>query len=544
MNPQMNPHYRQYAQAQGRSPAARRPGECDSSTNGNPRITAGTPQDRLHKRFPVVREAVRLGRFDLERAEQYQRDHLRSLEMQFANLRGTGQMPPAQHAHQQVQAQMVNQQIHQRNAAIEHQLAQRRARKPTDRSMPEGVDALVIGDGVKQYKELREMEKRLDHVMARKRLEIQDSFSRNIKRQRTMRIWISNTATYQPWQANPDEGSFTFEAEGEPSYSVKVEGRLLEDPEDDILNDSDDEGSQTGESVEQHTTKQPSKRFTHFFKSINVEFDKARTSSGDPNFQVSWKKSGNSSELDYIQFQRKSDENMNITVCLTRDEQPERFRLSQALAATLDMEEADRAEVVMGIWDYVKAMGLQEDEERRTIRCDERLRQIFNTETLFFPQAAERLVPHLHPLPPVRLPYTIRVDEAFHSNPEPTVYDIQVTIEDPLRALILKMTQNPEHQATLRQISRVDDELAVLVQAIQHHKSRHTFFSSMSKDPKAFMDRWMNSQKKDLSVLLAEVERGDVAGMEFAKGGDDGVWNADVVREAVRYRLARAEAVK
>lgn len=198
----------------------------------------------------------------------------------------------------------------------------------------------------------------------------------------------------------------------------------------------------------------------------------------------------------------------------------------------------------MGIWDYVKAMGLQEDEERRTIRCDERLRQIFNTETLFFPQAAERIIPHLHPLPAIRLPYTIRVDEAFHSNPEPTVYDIQVTIEDPLRPLIFKMTQNPDHQASLRNINKIDDDLAVLVQATLHHKSRHAFFKSMSDDPKKFMDRWMNSQKKDLSVLLAEVEKGDVAGMEFAKGGDDGVWNADVVREAVRYRLARAEAVR
>lgn len=542
MNPQMNAHYRQYAQAHGRSPAARRPGECKSSTSAIPGLPPNSCKTLLIGP-PLDREAVLLGAFVIESAEQSRRNHLHFLETQYTYLQSTGPMPQAQHAHQQAQAQIVNQQINQRNAAIEHQLAQRRARKPTDRTMPEDVEELVIGDSVQQYKELREMEKRLDHVMARKRLEIQDSFSRNIKRQRTMRIWISNTATYQPWQANPDEGSFTFEAEGEPSYSVKVEGRLLEDPEDDILHDSDDDDE--GEASEPPKLKQPSKRLTHFFKSINVEFDKARTSSGDPNFQVSWKKSSNNSaELDYLQFQRKSDENLNITVCLTKDEQPERFRLSQALAATLDMEEADRAEVVMGIWDYVKAMGLQEDEERRTIRCDERLRQIFNTETLFFPQAAERLVPHLHPLPPVRLPYTIRVDEAFHSNPEPTVYDIQVTIEDPLRALILKMTQNPEHQNALRHITRVDDELAVLVQAIQHHKSRHAFFRSMSEDPKAFMDRWMNSQKKDLSVLLAEVERGDVAGMEFAKGGDEGVWNADVVREAVRYRLARAEAVK
>ena len=508
------------------------PGFCPQRT----KIVAQIPRP--------FRAAVVDDKITLDAAESFQENCSRAMERRHAYSRVTGQMPPAQHAHQQAQAQIVSQQMHQRNAAIEHQLAQRRARKPTDRTMPEGIEDLVVGDGVKQYKELREMEKRLDHVMARKRLEIQDSFSRNIKRQKTMRIWVSNTVTYQPWQANADENSFTFEQEGEPTYSVKVDGKLLEDPEDDILNDSEGEEDNEEKPAESQEPKPPSKRFTNFFKAINVEFDKARTNSGDPNNQVSWKKSANSNDLDYLQFTRKSDENLNVTICLTRDEQPERFRLSQALAATLDMEEADRAEVVMGIWDYVKAMGLQEDEERRTIRCDERLRQIFNTETLFFPQAAERLVPHLHPLPPVRLPYTIRVDEAFHSNPEPTIYDIQVTVEDPLRALILKMTSNPEHQATLRQISRIDDELAILIQAIQHHKARHTFFSSMAKDPKGFLDRWMKSQKKDLSVLLAEVERGDVAGMEFAKGGDDGVWNADVVREAVRYRLARGEATK
>ncbi|KIV95148.1 hypothetical protein PV10_02830 [Exophiala mesophila] len=455
--------------------------------------------------------------------------------------RRPGQIAPAQHSHQQAQAQLVSQQMQQRNAAIEHQLAQRRARKPTDRNMPEGIDDLVIGEGVKQYKELREMEKKLDHAMARKRLEIQDSFSRNIKRQRTMRIWISNTASNQLWQVSPDENSFTFEREGEPTYQVKVEGRLLEDPEDDILYESDDEDAKPTEAS---SSQQPFKRFSHFFKAISVEFDKTHSASGDPNYQVSWKKQANSGELDHFRFQRRSDENLNVSILLTRDEQPERFRLSQALAATLDMEEADRAEVVMGIWEYVKAMGLQEDDERRTIRCDERLRQIFNSDTLFFPQAAERLVPHLHPLPPVRLPYTIRVDEAFQSNPEPTVYDIQVTVEDPLRALILKMTQNPEHQATLRQIVRTDDELAILVQAIQHHKARHTFFTSLAKDPKRFMERWMSSQKKDLSVLLAEAERGDVAGMEYAQSGDTGSWSADLVNEAVRYRLARAEAIR
>ncbi|KIW97670.1 uncharacterized protein Z519_01254 [Cladophialophora bantiana CBS 173.52] len=482
MNPQMQ-NYRQFAQAQGRSPAARRP----------------------------------------------------------------GQIPPVQHAAQQAQAQMMQQQAQQRNAAIEHQLAQRRVRKPTDRNLPDGLEEVVIGDGVEQYKKLREAEKRLDHLMARKRLEIHDNLSKNVKRQKTMRIWISNTVSGHPWQMNPDEEGFTFDSGNEPSCRVKIQGRLLEYDDDDILHsdDEDQEMDDQHKPVKQKQLKTPSKKFTHFFKGMTVEFDSPKANIGEPNQTVTWKKGQNSTQagdFDAIEFERKADENVNITICLTRDEQPERYRLSDALAETLDMEEADRAEVVMGIWDYVRAMGLQEDEERRSIQCDEPLKRIFDTDTFFFPQAAERLVPHLHPLPPVRLAYTIRVDEDYHKNPEPTIYDVQVTVEDPLRPLIFKLTQNPEHQSILRSIAKLDDELAIVVQALHHHKARHQFFTSMAKDPQKFVERWLSSQKKDLSVLLAEQERGDVAGMEFSKGGDDSVWGGQVVREAVRYRLARAEA--
>ncbi|KIW23583.1 uncharacterized protein PV07_11771 [Cladophialophora immunda] len=551
MNPQMQ-NYRQYAQAQGRSPAARRPGECDLSTpiSASPDIGGGPnnpfkemdQHDERHLKtlLPKYRRLVDTGQMALLSACLMQNQEI-------FHSQTLGQIPPVQHAAQQAQAQMMQQQAQQRNAAIEHQLAQRRVRKPSDRNMPDGLEEIVIGDGVEQYKKLREAEKRLDHLMARKRLEIHDNFSKNVKRQKTMRIWISNTVSSQPWQMNPDEEGFTFDSGGEPTYRVKIQGRLLEYDDDDILH-SDDEDQEMGDQdkpVKEKKIKTPSKKFTHFFKGMNVEFDNPKGGLGDPNQTVTWKKGQSSTQagdFDTIEFERKADENANITICLTRDEQPERYRLSKALAETLDMEEADRAEVVMGIWDYVRAMGLQEDEERRSIQCDDSLKRIFDTDTFFFPQAAERLVPHLHPLPPVRLPYTIRVDEEYHKNPEPTVYDVQVTVEDPLRPLIFKLTQNPEYQAALRSVAKLDDELAIVVQALHHQKARHQFFTSMAKDPQKFIERWLSSQKKDLSVLLAEQERGDVAGMEFSKGGEDSVWGGQVVREAVRYRLARAEA--
>ncbi|EXJ82929.1 hypothetical protein A1O3_06746 [Capronia epimyces CBS 606.96] len=558
MNPQMQ-SYRQYAQPQARAPAPRRPGECDPSTSPAPgtSISIADPSvqtEEFWKNLSADRIPLKLD-LDLRRLvdtgqtapfsaciEQILRRE-RNLQVE------PGQAPPAHHAQQQHIQQLANQQLQQRNAAMEHQAAQRRARKPTDRTLPEGIEDLVIGDGVQQYNKLRELEKRLDATMMRKKLEIQDTMSRHRKREKTMRIWISNTCSEQPWQMNHnDEESITFDSLGEPKYRVKIQGRLLEWPDSDSEDeDEDEDGDGNGKEKEGEPKKSkeplpPSRPFSFFFKALRVEFEDAFM--GDPNYNISWKKPPNQTpeqDVDYFSFQRKADENMNITICLTRDEQPERFKLSPALADTLDMTEADRAEVVMCLWDYVKHFGLQEDDERRTIRCDDNLRELFGVDTIFFPQIPERILPHLLPLDPVRLPFTIRLDKEFHDNPEPTIYDVDVTVEDPVRALYLKMTQNPQHQAQLRQIADLDDQLAVLVQAIHHSKARHDFFSGMAKDPVGFCKKWLASQKKDLSVILGEAEKGDFSGMEFAKGGTDGVWNSDVVREAVRYRLAKQD---
>jgi SWI/SNF-related matrix-associated actin-dependent regulator of chromatin subfamily D len=180
-------------------------------------------------------------------------------------------------------------------------------------------------------------------------------------------------------------------------------------------------------------------------------------------------------------------------------------------------------------------------------------------------------MPHLHPLTPLKLQYTIRVDADFFptsDNPlssdfgEPTSYDILITTTDPLRTHLITTTQSPAHQqqtlATLRQISSLDDQLATLIQSISHHKARHQFFKSFAKDPIAFLRRWSSSQSHDLAVLLGEVERWDVGGLEFARGGKDGVWGdrpygngtqegvegglvgrEGVIREIVRGRLGR-----
>lgn len=168
--------------------------------------------------------------------------------------------------------------------------------------------------------------------------------------------------------------------------------------EDDDIFDKDDEEVNAKDSNDQMETdapaekkeKEPSKkeppqpRFSHFFKSITVDFDRSKMRNGAEQV-VEWKKpervpnSANppaAADFDEFVFKRNGDENMNITINLERDESPERFELTPELADVVDMTVATRAEIVMALWEYIKLMGLQEEEEKRQFRCDAALKKV------------------------------------------------------------------------------------------------------------------------------------------------------------------------
>ena len=286
----------------------------------------------------------------------------------------------------------------QRNAAaMESDLAKRRARKPTDKNMPEGVEDIIIGNGVQQYKQLRDLERKLDAIMMRKRLDMQESIQNGQKRYKKMRIWISNTADNQPWQGRSlDDNAFDFNTGVEATYRVKIEGRLLDD-EEDLKNskEADTDGEKTEDTSDQNgeakaqsgrtPISKPRSKFSHFFKSITVDFSRDKNIQPDSMAQIEWKKPVTSStasalpsaaDFDSLEFERKSDENINCTINLLRDDTPERYLLSPTLSEILDTDIDDRASVIFGLWDYIKAMNLQQDEEKRMIQCDSRLRAV------------------------------------------------------------------------------------------------------------------------------------------------------------------------
>lgn len=287
--------------------------------------------------------------------------------------------PPALNA-AQIQAQRLDELRRQ-------DTARRVSKKPTDRDIPDELAAVVVGDGVQRYAQLRDVERQLDAVMMRKRLDISDNLQRRYtRREGVLRVWVSNTAEGQPWQvveeggAGNEDATFEIGENSQATYRVKIEARLLDDP----AHDDDDEG----EAEKEKEKERPRPRFSNFFKAITIDFSRNPQLQPDGYSAIEWHKpqpgpqnpsyDPNSPEasFDTLEFERKADENINVTIRLARDEKNERFRLSPPLAELLDTEEEDRAGAVQGIWEYCRAMGLQEDEDKRSIVCDEPLRNV------------------------------------------------------------------------------------------------------------------------------------------------------------------------
>lgn len=469
--------------------------------------------------------------------------------------------PPQHHSN----AQMIQQQSAEQ---AKRDRLRRMAKTPTNKNVPEGVEDICIGDGVARYKELRDVERTLDATMMRKKLEASDSvYHSRSGRTATMRIWISNTAENQPWQSTGmDADAFDFESDTNATYRVKIQGRLLDDGSDEGLEEQEDEkdpdamDEDGAEGDNKAESAQKPKPFSQFFTSITIDFDRAKSLQPDNFTQIEWKRPEGAQPQDnpfsQLEFERKGDENINITINLQRHQNPEIFRLSKPMAELLDTDEEDRAGVLMGVWEYARSQNLQQDDDERKFACDSKLKALFNgADSFYFPSLPQLIKPHLTTLPPVQLQYTIRVDKDYlapspdsgKQPSEPTIYDVQVALDDPLQPLLHNIIRSKQSIETLQEIHNIDDQIVLLMSALSRSKAKHAFYTSMATDPVAFVKRWFSSQKRDLEVIMGDAARGggeDASGEEWKRGGLESVWGSETARESVALWLARQSIPK
>lgn len=356
-------------------------------------------------------------------------------------------------------------------------------RKPTDRTLPERVEQIVPEGQL--YRQLQEAERRLDATISRKKLDLQDSLARSIKKTEVLRVFISNTATDQPWQtmSKIDETTFDFDTNAVPTWNLRIEGRLVDDTPADT----------------------PGRRcFSSFFTSIIVELENEDSEAPPEDKVVEWHEpppgTGNNAEFDVLDIRRKGDQNINAKITLQLKEYPNKFKLSPPLAKLLALDEETKPGVVVALWQYIRFHRLQDLDEKRLIKCDGPMREVFERDTIPFPQIMELLNPHLTQREPIVLNYPIRVDK--ESTLGDFTYDIDLEVSDPVRG---QMSEVLEHwNARQPEIMQLDEEIALCIEALGASRLKRDFFHQLSLDPADFINKWIASQARDLRVIQSD----------------------------------------
>lgn len=499
-------------------------------------------------------------------------------------------------------------------------------RRLTDRSLPPGLSS--ISPDATLFDELLEMEKKLDWTMTRRRQELTDSLHRgSFLTRRTLRIYLSHTVNNQTWQKSSsgtenNEEKTEEGAEGEeakeglesgqnvPSWTFKIEGKLLE-PE--------------------HVPRPkhwplPERKFSQMLKSLSIEMDRDPNVYADTN-HVQWTPQqhwavystygfyphlvaqqqsqataaasatgttgtdGNAgtdsaapasasnatpsttpvnpaAPLDGFTLTRSGDAPTALRITLHVHHNPERFRLPPVLAQLLGIYEDTRGNICGAFWHYVKANGLQDKNDRKLIKLDDKLRAVFKYESLNFQDIITLLNMHLTPPDPIMLRYEIGthcIDPAISGDvemsdstgvavPKPggigvdkdgksglTVYDVALDMDDlwmRAKAGEIIMSMQPDTAGTamapasstgqFNAILKADDEIKQRLQELRLLRMRRDFFTSLAENPSKFMKTFVESQARDLEVIYGNERAAEGGG----SGGNAGlsVHESDLMR--------------
>ncbi|ESK90328.1 swi snf and rsc complex subunit ssr3 [Moniliophthora roreri MCA 2997] len=401
-------------------------------------------------------------------------------------------------------------------------------RKLTDKSLPNVIlQNPEFAEDSKMYQSLLDMERKLDWTMTRKRVEIQDTLSRNPMTTRTLRIFLGHTVSGQTWQAgsegndnlNPETG------EGIPAWQFKVEGRLLELPN------------------QRAKDKVTPRKFSTFIKKMVIDFDRDPKLYPESNI-VEWPRATGMQNpaMDGFTVRRTGDEPITIRLVLYLDHYPEQFKVAPELSNILGIKEESRLGVIQALWNYIKIQGLQDKVDKRAIHTDDRLRPLFGADTVPFARLPEFVTRFLSPPEPVVLMY--QLDPSMPPPERPMAYDVEVKTEDTAAKNRMGVLIHPNKETTAN-IAKMDEEIAVLAQSLHNSHLKRTFLQSFAKDPALFIQTWLESQSKDLETILGSgptdgmtVRQEELRRSEFFRLP----WVEEAVAVQEGYRLANLKA--
>ncbi|SCU89137.1 LADA_0E13872g1_1 [Lachancea dasiensis] len=427
--------------------------------------------------------------------------------------------------------------------------------QPTDAYIPPYLATQV--PELESFKELLEAERKIDIYINRKKIDLYQSVSQwNTLKQESqekqyLRIFISNIAENQAWQ--------TQEAGVEPSWTLRVEGRLLNsqdvadpqrpkfstflqgiavdftEPQDTTVGGAAaSENGQSSAPQEPHQPGQPQ----------HSQQPQAPQQNQPPSI-VEWHfDPANPADFDGLDIKRDGSHNIECKIVIQpRGTTGEWIQFSPELASIIGISRGTLHEAIYSLYKYIllndllssgesevasngqQAQGQSNNTngERTIVKTDKYLAVLFPEERSFFklgeiPALINR---HVSPLPPIKIDYTVRVDKA--STYGETVLDVEVPakVNDEVAQQGMSLLSELNQLSTTLepQMQQLNQEINILQLQLNSSANKYQFFQKLANDPVPMLEEYIQSSSRALKIL----------------SGDDG-FNEDTVRRASFYK--------
>nr|XP_027101929.1 SWI/SNF complex component SNF12 homolog [Coffea arabica]XP_027101930.1 SWI/SNF complex component SNF12 homolog [Coffea arabica] len=354
--------------------------------------------------------------------------------------------------------------------------ARRKKQKLPEKQLHERVAAILPESSL--YTQLLEFESRVDAALSRKKIDIQEAVKNPPCIQKTLRIYVFNTFANQirtiPKKPNAEP----------PTWTLKIIGRILE------------EGMDPEQAAMFQKTSSMYPKFSSFFKRVTISLDQKLY---PDNHMIIWDNARSSAPHEGFEVKRKGDQEFTVNVRLEMNYMPEKFKLSAALMDVLGIEVDTRARIISAIWHYVKARKLQCQDDPSYFNCDPPLHKVFGEGKVKFTAVTQKICPHLAPPQPIHLEHRIKL--SGNSPAGTACYDVLVDVPFPIQRELNALLANTEKT---KEIDACDEAICTAIRKIHEHRKRRAFFLGFSQSPVEFINALIDSQNKDLKLVVGE----------------------------------------
>ncbi|KAI7750378.1 hypothetical protein M8C21_014704 [Ambrosia artemisiifolia] len=355
----------------------------------------------------------------------------------------------------------------------------KKKQKVSGKQLQERVAAILPPSAL--YTQLLEFESRVDAALVRKKIDIQEAIKDPPSVQKTLRIYVFNTFANQvhtiPEKPNAEP----------PSWTMKIIGRILE------------EGVDPDQAGLMSKPNPIYPKFSSFFKRVVITLDQKLY---PENHMIVWDSSRTPTPHEGFEVKRKGEKEFSVSIRLEMNYLPEKFKLSSPLMEVLGIEVDTRTRIISAIWQYVKARKLQDADDPSYFNCDSPLLKVFGEEKVKFSMVSQKISSHLSPPPSIHLEHTIKL--SGNSPAGNACYDVMVDVPLLAQKDLNALLANNEK---IKEIEACDEAICTSIRKINEHRKRRAFFLGFSESPVEFIDALIESQGKDLKLLVGEANR-------------------------------------